>query len=70
MNQYRSDSMSVVEYFQIRENSDALLEYIDGFVYMSPSQNINVYPESLRTNLGILLKVTHVSYFMRYMILN
>lgn len=37
MNQYRTDSMSVDEYFQIRENSDLLLEYIDGFVYMSPS---------------------------------
>jgi Uma2 family endonuclease len=37
MNHYRTDSMSVDEYFQIRENSDALLEYIDGFVYMSPS---------------------------------
>nr|WP_174612882.1 Uma2 family endonuclease [Virgibacillus ihumii] len=37
MYQYRNDSVSVDEYFQIRENSDALLEYIDGFVYMSPS---------------------------------
>ncbi|GAB3803014.1 Uma2 family endonuclease [Virgibacillus kimchii] len=37
MNQYRSDSVSIEEYFQIRENSDALLEYIDGFIYMSPS---------------------------------
>jgi Uma2 family endonuclease len=37
MDQYRNDSMSVEEYFQIRENSDTLLEYIDGVVYMSPS---------------------------------
>ncbi|WP_170006396.1 Uma2 family endonuclease [Bacillus fonticola] len=37
MNYYRNDSISVDEFFQIRENSDALLEYIDGFVYMSPS---------------------------------
>lgn len=37
MNPYRTDPMSVDEYFQIRENSDALLEYIDGYVYMSPS---------------------------------
>lgn len=37
MHQYPNDSMSVNEYFQIRENSDALMEYIDGFVYMSPS---------------------------------
>ncbi|WP_156289425.1 Uma2 family endonuclease [Oceanobacillus salinisoli] len=37
MHPYRNDPISVNEYFQIRENSDALLEYIDGFVYMSPS---------------------------------
>nr|WP_319418006.1 Uma2 family endonuclease [Virgibacillus necropolis] len=37
MNHYRNDSISIDEYFQIRENSDALLEYIDGTVYMSPS---------------------------------
>lgn len=37
MNQYRSDSVSIEEYFQIRETSDALLEYIDGYIYMSPS---------------------------------
>ncbi|MCT2536729.1 Uma2 family endonuclease [Aquibacillus koreensis] len=37
MNQYRTDSMTIDEYFQIREKSDTLLEYIDGFVYMSPS---------------------------------
>jgi len=37
MNQYQSDSVSIEEYFQIRENADALLEYIDGFIYMSPS---------------------------------
>lgn len=36
-NLYRNDSISVEEYFRIRETSDALLEYIDGFVYMSPS---------------------------------
>jgi len=34
---YRNDSISINEYFQIREKSDALMEYIDGFVYMSPS---------------------------------
>lgn len=37
MNQYRTDPISVDEYFRIREDSDVLLEYIDGFVYMSPS---------------------------------
>ncbi|TFJ94578.1 Uma2 family endonuclease [Lentibacillus salicampi] len=37
MRPYRNDVMSIDEYFQIRENSEALLEYIDGTVYMSPS---------------------------------
>src|SRR5699024_87041 len=34
---YRNDTVSIKEYFQIRERSDELLEYIDGLVYMSPS---------------------------------
>ncbi|WP_164669465.1 Uma2 family endonuclease [Virgibacillus doumboii] len=34
---YRKDPVSVDEYFQIRESSEDLLEYIDGYVYMSPS---------------------------------
>ncbi|MBN6205915.1 Uma2 family endonuclease [Ralstonia pickettii] len=37
MNQYRDDAVTVKEYFQIRENNEALLEYIDGIIYMSPS---------------------------------
>ncbi|WP_066288609.1 Uma2 family endonuclease [Bacillus sp. FJAT-29937] len=37
MNLYRKDPISVDEYFQIREKSEELLEYIDGYVYMSPS---------------------------------
>lgn len=37
MSRYCSEPISINEYFQIRESSDALLEYIDGFVYMSPS---------------------------------
>lgn len=37
MRPYRNDSISIDEYFQIRENSEALLEYIDGTVYMLPS---------------------------------
>jgi Uma2 family endonuclease len=37
MSLYRNDPISVIEYFEIRESSDELLEYIDGFVYMSPS---------------------------------
>jgi Uma2 family endonuclease len=34
---YKNGYVSVNEYFEIRENSEELLEYIDGFVYMSPS---------------------------------
>lgn len=37
MHLYRSGTYSIEEYWQIRENSDALLEYIDGVIYMSPS---------------------------------
>ncbi|WP_170006057.1 Uma2 family endonuclease [Bacillus fonticola] len=37
MGLYRTGFVSLDEYFQIRENSEELLEYIDGFVYMSPS---------------------------------
>jgi Uma2 family endonuclease len=37
MSLYRNDRISVEEYFEIRESSDELLEYIEGFVYMSPS---------------------------------
>jgi Uma2 family endonuclease len=40
MNLYRSDRISVEDYFEIREKSEELLEYIDGFVYMSPSPSI------------------------------
>jgi Uma2 family endonuclease len=34
---YQNSPMSVHEYYIIRENSEDLLEYIDGMVYMSPS---------------------------------
>ena len=37
MNLYRNESMTIDDYFKIREKSEHLLEYIDGFVYMSPS---------------------------------
>jgi Uma2 family endonuclease len=40
MNLYRNDRISVKDYFEIREKSEELLEYIDGFVYMSPSPSI------------------------------
>lgn len=34
---YQNSPMSIHEYFNIREKSEELLEYIDGMVYMSPS---------------------------------
>src|SRR5699024_3439587 len=37
MDLYHNESISIDEYFKIREKSDALLEYIDEFVYMLPS---------------------------------
>ena len=40
MSLYRNGRISVEDYFEIREKSEDLLEYIDGFVYMSPSPSI------------------------------
>jgi Uma2 family endonuclease len=37
MDRYNNDRISVDEYFEIREKSEELLEYIDGLVFMSPS---------------------------------
>lgn len=37
MNLYQQEQISIDEYFKIRESSEELLEYIDGYVYMSPS---------------------------------
>jgi Uma2 family endonuclease len=37
MNRYKNQQMSLNDYFEIREKSEELLEYIDGIVYMSPS---------------------------------
>jgi Uma2 family endonuclease len=34
---YQKDCMSFEEYLRVRENSEELLEYIDGIVYMTPS---------------------------------
>ncbi|SHG23340.1 Uma2 family endonuclease [Ornithinibacillus halophilus] len=53
MNQYRKDPVSVEEYFRIRESSDELLEYIDGFVYMSPSPSTEHQRISRKLELGI-----------------
>ncbi|RWR12845.1 Uma2 family endonuclease [Siminovitchia fortis] len=37
MHLYVKGIHSLEQYWQIRENNDSLLEYIDGFIYMSPS---------------------------------
>ena len=37
MYQSDKDPISVKKYFQIREQSEDVLEYIDGFIFMSPS---------------------------------
>lgn len=37
MGLYSKESMTIDEYFKIREESELFLEYIDGLVYMSPS---------------------------------
>ncbi|MBS4195932.1 Uma2 family endonuclease [Lederbergia citri] len=34
---YQKKQVTLDEYLQIRENTEELLEYIDGFIYMSPS---------------------------------
>ncbi|MDC3417210.1 Uma2 family endonuclease [Aquibacillus salsiterrae] len=58
MNQYRDDSVSVEEYFRIRESADSLLEYIDGLVYMSPSPSTKHQRVSsrLQTKFGNFLE--------------
>ena len=37
MSLYQNKQISINDYFEIREKSEELLEYIDGIVYMSPS---------------------------------
>lgn len=34
---YQKDQVTLDEYLQIRESTEELLEYIDGFIYISPS---------------------------------
>jgi Uma2 family endonuclease len=41
MNLYRNESMSIADYFKIREKSEHFIEYIDGFIYISPSPSTN-----------------------------
>lgn len=41
MYKYRKERVPMNEFLQIREKSDDFFEYIDGFVYMSPSPTTN-----------------------------
>lgn len=65
MNLYRNESMSVDDYFKIRETSEHLLEYIDGFVYMSPSPSTKHQRISskLHIKLGNFLEGNHSEVF-------
>ncbi|MFZ3576746.1 Uma2 family endonuclease [Virgibacillus sp. DJP39] len=58
MYKYLNESISVDEYFKIRENNEVLLEYIDGFVYMSPSPSTEHQRISniLETKLRVFLE--------------
>ncbi|KAB8126154.1 Uma2 family endonuclease [Gracilibacillus oryzae] len=58
MHKYLPYSISVDEFFQIREQSDALLEYIDGIVYMSalPSTKHQRVSNSLEANFRTFLE--------------
>ncbi|MCJ8007853.1 Uma2 family endonuclease [Lederbergia wuyishanensis] len=40
MTLYQKNQVTLNEFLQIRENTEELLEYIDGFIYMSPSPSI------------------------------
>ncbi|WP_058306344.1 Uma2 family endonuclease [Gracilibacillus massiliensis] len=65
MHKYLQHSISVDEFFQIREKSDALLEYIDGIVYMSPSPSTKHQriSNSLETNFRTFLEGTSCELF-------
>ena len=56
MHKYLSHSISVDEFFQIREESDALLEYIDETVYMSPSTKYQRVSNSLEASFRTFLE--------------
>lgn len=49
----RKNFVPLDEYFKIRETSDVLLEYIDGFVYMSPSPSTKHQRVSSRLQLKL-----------------
>lgn len=55
MTLYRNDSIPVEDYFKIRENSEEILEYIDRFVYMSPSPTT----KHQRLSRKLLIKLDH-----------
>lgn len=65
MNLYINESMSIDDYFKIREKSEHLLEYIDGFIYMSPSPSTKHQRISskLHIKLGNFLAGKHCEVF-------
>ncbi|WP_368659435.1 Uma2 family endonuclease [Metabacillus halosaccharovorans] len=65
MNLYINESMSIDDYFKIREKSEHLLEYIDGFIYMSPSPSTKHQRISskLHIKLGNFLAGKHCDVF-------
>jgi Uma2 family endonuclease len=65
MNLYKNETMSIDDYFKIRETSEHLLEYIDGFVYMSPSPSTKHQRISskLHIQLGNFLEGKHCEVF-------
>ncbi|WP_078433870.1 Uma2 family endonuclease [Metabacillus halosaccharovorans] len=65
MNLYINESMSIDDYYKIREKSEHLLEYIDGFIYMSPSPSTKHQRISskLHIKLGNFLAGKHCEVF-------
>ncbi|MCR2821304.1 Uma2 family endonuclease [Lederbergia panacisoli] len=55
MTLYQKNKVTLNEYLQIRENTEELLEYIDGFIYMSPSPSIR----HQRISRELLVKLDH-----------
>jgi Uma2 family endonuclease len=65
MTRYRNEVLSVDDYFKIREKTEQLMEYIDGFVYMSPSPSTKHQRVSskLHIKLGNFLEGNHCEVF-------
>jgi Uma2 family endonuclease len=53
MNFYHNEQIPIEEYFKIREKSEQLFEYIDGFIYMSPSPTTKHQRISSRLHLKL-----------------